>query len=509
MLTKAVWTSEGDRVRISLPIAKVDKERRTVSGFATLDNVDTQGDKVSAEASKRAFARWRGNVREMHAPIAVGKVLSFRDEEFYDANDDKLYRGIFVTAYVSKGAQDTWEKVLDGTLTGFSIGGEILEKRDVMGKSEDGAQREIVDYDLIELSLVDNPANQLANIFSIQKSKDGTFMKGLAVDVRTENIFWCNTDEFSVLSTEESVDCVQCGVPMENIGWVESEADDKAEKVRSTIEKVSGLSKGGVIAPNTFTYNGNTGTSTTGSYTITINSTTAGVDATAIGKQIAEQLKGGVTVAKASTKNNDAAAADAQATEAAQADENAQADASADNTGAEDPNAQPNTGPDADGSETLAEANGDAAEETAEADEAADANANTDVQDTSTATEVETAPAEAKPDAVAAATGPDANQALAQISEQMAQITQAVTGVQASVEETVKGVDTRVSDLATQVESLRQQVETVSKAVEVVNDSTAVRKSSDLGGSGDTTDDSNTKESFWRGSFLGVNRLTS
>ncbi len=65
-ISKAHWDTIGDSVRLSLPFAKVDKERRIVSGFASLDNIDKQGDIVTAEASLKAFSKFRGNIREMH-----------------------------------------------------------------------------------------------------------------------------------------------------------------------------------------------------------------------------------------------------------------------------------------------------------------------------------------------------------------------------------------------------------------------------------------------------------
>ena len=50
-MSKAHWSSDGNDIKLSMPIAKVDKERRIVSGFATLDNVDRQGDIVPSDAS--------------------------------------------------------------------------------------------------------------------------------------------------------------------------------------------------------------------------------------------------------------------------------------------------------------------------------------------------------------------------------------------------------------------------------------------------------------------------
>ena len=110
-IEKTVWSSSGDTVHLSVPFTKVNREKRTVSGFATLDNVDQTGDVVTAEASMKAFDSFRGNLREMHQPLAVGKVVSFRPETYYDQTTKEFYNGVYVTSYISKGAQDTWEKV--------------------------------------------------------------------------------------------------------------------------------------------------------------------------------------------------------------------------------------------------------------------------------------------------------------------------------------------------------------------------------------------------------------
>jgi uncharacterized lipoprotein YajG len=220
-----------------MPIAKYDVETRTVSGFATLDNIDSQGDVVTSEASQKAFSRFRGNIREMHQPIAVGKLVDFREDEFFDPESQQFYSGIFATAYVSKGAQDTWEKVIDGTLTGFSIGGGIIDSDVVFDKNANAPVRIVKDYELVELSLVDNPANQLANIFSIQKTADGQVLKGMTAETSIENVFWCETDEIAKTSSDDATSCSSCNKPMKNIGWFES-GSDRTEKVRSMINEL-------------------------------------------------------------------------------------------------------------------------------------------------------------------------------------------------------------------------------------------------------------------------------
>jgi phage shock protein A len=234
-IKKVQWNNSESRVNLSFPITKVDKEKRTVSGFATLDNIDRHGDVVTAEASEKAFQRFRGNLREMHQPIAIGKVLSFHPEEFFDKESGKTYKGIYVQSYVSKGAQDTWEKVLDGTLTGFSIGGNIVQSAFEPGDEKEN--RVIKEYDLMELSLVDTPANPLANIFSIQKNADGnTIVKGMAADTTVENVFWCLQDKIASSSSDQSKDCLVCGAGMENIGWVESSETEKGLVISKIVD---------------------------------------------------------------------------------------------------------------------------------------------------------------------------------------------------------------------------------------------------------------------------------
>lgn len=260
-LRKSQWVADQNRVSLSMPISKVDKENRLVSGFATLDNIDTSDDVVTAEASHSAFSAFRGNIREMHEPIAAGRLVDFKEEEFF--HNGEFYRGIFATAYVSKGAQDTWEKVLDGTLSGFSIGGNITdqETKFVKDAGPDGKNiRFIKGYDLIELSLVDNPANQLANVFSIVKSASGgTVMKGMAVDTHLVNVFWCDADEIAKNSTEESETCLSCGSTMEQIGWFEKGEDEAVKTAVAVADFLRQREANNSVNKQTDTVNGEGG----------------------------------------------------------------------------------------------------------------------------------------------------------------------------------------------------------------------------------------------------------
>ncbi|MDE3231232.1 MAG: hypothetical protein KGO05_15240 [Chloroflexota bacterium] len=164
------------------PITRVDAERREIELCATSEALDAHGTIFDYAASKAAFARWLGNVREMHERRAVGRRVAVRC-------DDEARR-VFVRLRISRGAQDTWEKVLDGTLRGASIGARDVtwrrERRVIDGRSR--WAQVATRYDLAELSLVDNPSNPdaLGVTFVRDATPDVTLLDPLEADVADE-----------------------------------------------------------------------------------------------------------------------------------------------------------------------------------------------------------------------------------------------------------------------------------------------------------------------------------
>jgi len=248
-LQKASLTTNGQQVTLTMPISKVDVEKRIVSGFATLDNVDRQGDRITSEASRKAFENLIGNVRLMHQPIPAGKVVNFRTETFFDMETNKQYSGVYVDAYISKGADNIWEMVLDGTLTGFSVGGNVKDSEPVLDAESQKTVRIIKDYDLVELSLVDSPANQLANIFSIQKTDHGNVADGIFNKSNIQNVFWCEADNLAYTGSEETHKCANCNCELNTIGWVD-EVDET-----STAKAVFAMVKAENVVTNEETSN--------------------------------------------------------------------------------------------------------------------------------------------------------------------------------------------------------------------------------------------------------------
>jgi hypothetical protein len=161
----------------SFPIVKVDREKRLIRGVGSSEVLDTQGEVLSYDGTKAAFAEWTDGVplREMHQPKASGRAIGY---EFDDQN-----RQVIVTAFVSKGAQDVWEKVLDGTLRMLSVGGKrivstIKRAADLprrvfaLAKTIPDTVRWTEKWQLAEISLVDCGANPACG-FEIIRSATG------------------------------------------------------------------------------------------------------------------------------------------------------------------------------------------------------------------------------------------------------------------------------------------------------------------------------------------------
>ena len=155
-------------LHVTIPITKVDEEQRMVYGYATVEELDSHGEIITYEASKKAFSNWIGNIREMHQDIAVGKAIEI---EF---DDDA--KGVWIGAKISESTdgENAWIKVKEGVLAGFSIGGRVndCKMQQMIIDDKKKMVNVITDYDLGETSLVDNPAVASAT-FQIVKSKDG------------------------------------------------------------------------------------------------------------------------------------------------------------------------------------------------------------------------------------------------------------------------------------------------------------------------------------------------
>jgi len=137
-----------------LPLAKVDLDRRLVTGVATAETPDRSGEIFDYASSKPYFEKWSaeaaaasrgkslGAVRAMHTPIAAGKLTDI-------AFDDDAKRITVVAKVVD---DDEWRKVQEGVYTGFSQGGRYVKR---WADPDSGLTRYTAEPH--EISLVDLP----------------------------------------------------------------------------------------------------------------------------------------------------------------------------------------------------------------------------------------------------------------------------------------------------------------------------------------------------------------
>jgi Caudovirus prohead serine protease len=125
-----------------------------VYGFASSGAEDSDGETVSPDAMKAAIPDYMkfGAVREMHQSIAAGTAIDIGVDD-----DGKTNFAAHVVDPVAV------KKVSTGTYKGFSIGGKVL-KRDTANP------KHITELRLVEVSLVDRPANPDA-VFTMYKAE--------------------------------------------------------------------------------------------------------------------------------------------------------------------------------------------------------------------------------------------------------------------------------------------------------------------------------------------------
>jgi len=138
-----------------------------VKGLATDDTLDLDQQVCDPKWLSKAMPAWMeiGNVREMHQSKAVGKATEMT----------QTGTGFVVTAKVVD--PQAALMVEEGIYTGFSVG--IKGARVVKDEKAPGGR--IIDGTIVEVSLVDRPANPSC-VVEIAKSVNGTLVKGTAVE---------------------------------------------------------------------------------------------------------------------------------------------------------------------------------------------------------------------------------------------------------------------------------------------------------------------------------------
>ena len=137
---------------------KQDDGSLMVYGKATDDTIDSDNQICDAGWLAKAMPEWfktGGNIREQHSNIAAGVAKEL------DSKDDGFYINTLIVDPVSV------KKVEAGVLNGFSIG---IRGARVMQDNK-AANGRIVDGSIVEISLVDRPANPNAKLMLAKADK--------------------------------------------------------------------------------------------------------------------------------------------------------------------------------------------------------------------------------------------------------------------------------------------------------------------------------------------------
>ncbi len=163
-------------------------ERRIIAGYASVEIKDDYGTIITREALKMALPEYMKNpiLRYQHQPEPIGKVLweykTENGEILKTGVDDK---GLFIVGEIindpdAKKANEVWALIKNGIITGFSVGGQVLD-------TERGIDATyITRIKLFEVSVVDLPANEKSHfkIYRNEEIEGGNMEGNIGEDIK-------------------------------------------------------------------------------------------------------------------------------------------------------------------------------------------------------------------------------------------------------------------------------------------------------------------------------------
>lgn len=198
-------------MKIFVPIVKIEERddgTLFVAGIASSEALDSQGEVITSDAMKAAlpdfFKYGTGNLREMHQPIAAGRV-----DKAEVGEDGKTYIECVVVDPIAV------KKVQENVYKGFSVGGRATEKNDGV----------ISGLRLSEISLVDRPANPEA-VISVWKA-DGMEDQPAEHPVEVEKGLW---------TAKEIIEALGCMRNVANSAEWEAKEGEKSEAMVTALK---------------------------------------------------------------------------------------------------------------------------------------------------------------------------------------------------------------------------------------------------------------------------------
>lgn len=181
MSRNGVRTSGFSAIGSDFLLKAADGQDLYIAGYASVDMVDKQGDRIPSSALTKAFEKFMDNkafrnVQLAHSGIQVGEVVpSYTDSEGRMWKSEVDEHGLFVVCRIRddiQKAREVQKQVRNGELRAFSIGGQALFR---VSKTtpEHGSHREITDLELHEITLCKKGINPEAR-YTILKMDDET-----------------------------------------------------------------------------------------------------------------------------------------------------------------------------------------------------------------------------------------------------------------------------------------------------------------------------------------------
>jgi hypothetical protein len=173
-------SQKGDIIpfNFDLKITKtLSSKDRIIAGYASVDMVDLENDRITLNALKDGFNRFMENpeyrnVMLGHTNIQVAKVVeNYTDSEGKEWNSKIDENGMFIVSQIRndiKKGKETWKGIEQGELKSYSISGESLIQ-DYFCEKDGSCYNKIDKIDLFEVTICKKGMNPGA-MFSILKS---------------------------------------------------------------------------------------------------------------------------------------------------------------------------------------------------------------------------------------------------------------------------------------------------------------------------------------------------
>ena len=160
---------------VSLYKEAPDESTRRFAFVASTEMLDRSGDVIERGAWRKTLKEWKGRgdvpiFWQHRAEYAIGKCMNLK------LTSEGLV-GEAVLNMDDEDATKVWNKMKGGSVQFISIGGMVKKAEwvdpDVRAKT--GVWRKITEMDLMEISLVANPANPSARVTQLAKAMDEGF----------------------------------------------------------------------------------------------------------------------------------------------------------------------------------------------------------------------------------------------------------------------------------------------------------------------------------------------